>query len=301
MEKAFIFPAFISEYIGTEIQILNTLSGNFHQNLSIASNITGDDFSAFSISNTAFTEDELRSQLISYVFSCSLADALIDHGLKPDILAGYSMGIYAASYTGGVISFVEGVKLIKQAFLISKSVIGDTEYGMGSIIGLTYDETQSVINKYKLIAEIANTNSVHAHLITGTKEAVVGLLEKAKEIGALNTSMLNVSTPYHSKILKATKEEFQQFISDHINLQQSKYPLISSINQSLLSSIDDINIELSNNLFKRINWMATFNKLVNMGIQQFIECGAGKSLKNISRFIPGEFTVYPINKIDKLI
>ena len=47
--------------------------------------------------------------------------------------------------------------------------------------------------------------------------------------------------------------------------------------------------------------METFNKAINMGVGQFIECGAGKSLQKIGRFIPGDFTVYPMNKIDKVI
>jgi len=301
MKTAFIFPAFISEYLGNEIQILESFSSNFYHFLQKASAITGDDYTGFSLDNVHYTEDELRSQMISYIFSCSLSDVLIKKGLEPGFVAGYSMGLYAALYTGGVIDFEEGIKLIKEAFHISKSVIEGIESGMGSIIGLTEFEISELIQTNKIKAEIANTNSIHSHLITGSKDTVNHLLNKARAIGALNISLLNVSTPYHSKLLNKTQDEFQQFISENTQLQQSKYPIISAINQRVLISEEEIGKELTNNLYKRINWMETFNKAISMGVGQFIECGAGKSLQKISRFIQGDFNIYPMNKIDKVI
>jgi len=301
MKTVFIFPAFISEYLGNEIQILDSFASSFQQNLTTASKVTGIDFERFSIENKVYTEDELSSQIISYIFSCSLSDVLIYRGLKPDILAGYSMGLYAALYTGGAIDFEEGIRLIVKAFNISKSMINNIDSGMGSIIGLTLKEIEEIIVANKLEAEIANSNSIHSHLITGQLEAVNSLLDVARKTGALNVSLLNVKTPYHSQLLKETRVEFQQFITNHIQLKKSNYPIISSIDQRMFESPDKIKTELISNLFERINWMASFNKLLNLGITQFIECGAGKSLQRISRFIPGDFKVYPINKVENIL
>jgi len=301
MKTAFIFPAFISKYIGSEIQILDALLSNFQKYLSETSKITGDDFKQFSLVDKTFTEDELRSQLISYIFSCSLSDVLITRGLKPDILAGYSMGLYAALYTGGAINFEDGIKLIKQAFTISKSAIKGIDSGMGSIIGLTRKEIEEIISKQNLDTEIANTNSIHSHLISGRFEAVNHLLEAAREIGALSVSLLNVGTPYHSPLLKETKSEFQHYISEEFNLNKSNYPIISSINQRLLETPEEIKKELTSNLFEKINWMNSFEKMTNLGVSQFIECGAGKSLQKISRFMPGDFRIYPMSKIERLL
>jgi [acyl-carrier-protein] S-malonyltransferase len=301
MKTAFIFPAFVSEYIGTEIQVLDTFSSHFQQYLQDTSTITGDDLTIFSLENAVFIEDELRSQLISYIFSCSLSDVLIHRGLKPDILAGYSMGLYAALYTGGVIDFGSGIRLIKVSFHISKTVINGVDSGMGSIIGLTLNEIENIIKTNALKAEIANTNSVHSHLVTGETTAVKRLLDISRETGALNVSLLNVKTPYHSRLLADTQNQFHQFILEEIELKQSKYPVLSSINQQLLESPLEISSELTNNLFKRINWMHSFEQMLLHGVSRFIECGAGKSLQKISRFMPGDFTVYPMNKVGKLL
>jgi [acyl-carrier-protein] S-malonyltransferase len=300
MKVAFIFPAFVSEYIGNEVQILNGLSNIFRENLKKASITSGVDFESFHLKDRAFTEDELRVQIISYLFSCSLSDELIARGIKPDILAGNSMGLYAALYTGGVIHFNEGIHLIIQAYNISKSVVGDIDSGMGSIIGLTEEEINEIINKHHLEAEIANTNSAHSHLVTGRMEAINSLLELARNTGALHVSLLNVKTPYHSLLLKGTYESFNQYISGQVQLRKSKYPIISSIDQRLMESPDNIQKELTENLSGKINWMASFESMLQLGVKQFIECGAGNSLKKISRFQSGNFTVYPMNKMVQL-
>ncbi len=301
MKTAFIFPAFVSEYLGTEDQILRSLSGSFQQKLETATQITDDDYLNFSLDDTKFTGDELRSQVISYIFSCSLSDEITWQGLKPGAVAGYSMGLYAALYGNRVFEFEHGLQLIKKAFDVSRTIIQGVDCGMGSVIGLTRDEIETIINGSKIGAEIANTNSKHSHLITGTRKDVDCLLEKARETGALNVSLLPVKTPYHSRILKETKNEFGQFIKDHISLKEPDCPVVSSVDQKIIKTVEDVAGELVRNLHQSLNWKKTFEKLLNMGFAQFIECGAGKSLQKIGRFIDGEFVIYPMNKLHYIV
>ena len=68
-----------------------------------------------------------------------------------------------------------------------------------------------------------------------------------------------------------------------------------------MDSPEDIQKELTENLSGSINWMASFESMLQLGITQFIECGAGNSLKKISRFQSGDFKVYPMNKVGKLL
>ncbi len=123
MKTAFIFPAFVSEFIGTESEILHAFSENFQQKLSETTRITGDDYMEFSLDDPRFTGDELRSQIISYLFGCSLSDELISRGVKPDAVSGYSMGLYAALYSSSVYHFEDGIRLIEKAFAVSRAAI----------------------------------------------------------------------------------------------------------------------------------------------------------------------------------
>ena len=301
MKTAFIFPAFVSEFIGTEIEILHRFSGDFQQKLSLATRITGDNYLGFSLTDSRFTGDELRSQIISYLFGASLADELISRGLKPDAVAGYSMGLYAALYGSGVYHFEDGIRLIEKAFAVSRAAIEKTGCGMGSVIGLTKEEIENIIARAGLETTIANVNSEHSHLVTGRKADINRLLDEARKIGALNVSFLPVETPYHSHFLKKTQDEFNRFIREQIPLKEPHYPVISSIDQKTIKTTEDVVSEITRNLYESLNWENTFKKLLDRGITRFVECGAGKSLQKISRFMPGDFKVYPMNKIDKLI
>lgn len=301
MKTAFLFPAFISEFIGSEIDILLTYTNRFSLMLEQASDILDTDLTNLSLDDEALTKDELSSQVISYIFSCCLADVLAEKDIKPDILAGYSMGLYAALYCGRAIGFEDGVLLIKQAFLFSKQTIKRQKASMGSIIGLTTVEISEMISVNELDMEIANTNSIHSHLISGTEENVAQALGLAKEMGALSTSVLVVGTPYHSRLLKPASEAFKLFLTNRLEIKSSRYPIISSLNQQIIRSSEDLKKELANNLSMPINWMNSFNYLVNNGYSRMVECGAGKSLQKISRFISGDFKVYPMNKLDKII
>lgn len=301
MKIAFIFPAFVSEYIGSEIEILHGLSNRFQQHLNIASKTSGIDFTKFHLKNVEFTTDELKLQLISYIFSCSLSDELISRNLKPELLAGYSMGLYAALYTGRAITFEEGIQLIVQAFTVSKAAIEDIDAGMGSIIGLKADEINEIIINNKLKAEIANTNSQHSHLVTGHMDDIRNLLDSATETGALHVATMNVKTPYHSEMLGATRKPFDIYISEKITLKDAIYPILSAIDQRIIRKKLDIRRELTDNLSRKINWMASFSKMQELGITDFIECGAGKSLQKISRFHAGGFKIYPMNRLERLL
>jgi len=301
MKTAFIFPAFVTEYFGNELALLNELSADLPKYLAKASELTGDNYENFSPNNPEFIEHELRSQIISYTIGCCLSDALAFKKLLPDIMAGYSMGLYAALYTGKAIQFEEGIRLIEQAYLLAQKATKGLKTGMGSVIGLTVDEIQLIINEHHLKIDIANINSRHAHLISGPLEDLKQLLFLAEETGALHVTRLLVETPYHSQLLADTQEAFGQYINENISVRNVQYPLISSIDQRLFFSADEITKELTNNLFKRLNWQATFEILLSKGVQQFIECGAGKSLYNISRFVPGDYKVYPMNKVKVLI
>jgi [acyl-carrier-protein] S-malonyltransferase len=301
MKTAFIFPAFVTEYLGNELDILDELSAQLPKYLTKASELTGDDYENFSPDNPEFIEHELRSQIISYTIGCCLSDALAAKKLLPDIMAGYSMGFYAALYTGKAIGFEEGIRLIKQAYLFARKVTEGIKTGMGSVIGLTAAEIQHIINDHQLKVDIANINSLHAHLVSGRLEDLKELLSLAEETGALHVTRLLVETPYHSPLLADTQEVFGQYIKEHIAVGKSEYPLVSAIDQRIFSTSDEIIKELTNNLFQKLNWQATFETILEKNVHQFVECGAGKSLHNISRFVSGDFKVYPMNKVKKLL
>lgn len=300
MKTAFIFPAFVPEYLGNEPQLLNAYSNTFETLLNRAAAQVDPGLADFSISTNNFAEEELRSQLISYVFSCSMVQVLREQKVQPDFISGYSMGLYAALYCGNAITFEEGLWLIQEAYTLMQSCLTERPAGMGSIIGLTKKEIEALIKEYAQI-EIVNINGTHSYLISGLCKDIETVLDLARKEGAISTTMLRVHTPYHSKWVRGAAIPLRDFIQNKIDIQPSDYVLFSCINGRCLQQKDEIMDEIILNTHQHIDWQSCFHQMLAYNISRFIECGAGKSLYNIGRFFDGEFTIFPINKLNKLL
>ena len=296
MKTGWIFPAFISEYIGNENQILNSLTSDFDLLLKRASDVTGKDLSVFQVEGNNFMDREDLNQYLSYIFSCTITDILKRENLKPDYLSGLSMGIYAALYAGGSISFEDGLRCIKKAYDLSVENLNNYEFGMGAIIGLTYEDLDQINKSTSKNVEIVNRNGIHSFVISGISADVKTVALKAQDEGAFHSGLLDVSCPYHSKFMRNIANEFQKYVS-LLDIKPSDIPVVSLIDQSIFKSREEIINELSRNLDSEINWFKAMQTMIHLNITTFVECGAGKSLYKIGKFIDGDFAIIPINKI----
>jgi [acyl-carrier-protein] S-malonyltransferase len=299
-KTSFIFPAFVSEYSGNETEILLKNSQEFDDLLNNASVHLGIDLTAFDIKQNNFQDQELNTQYISYIFSCAASAVLKKNKIMPEYLSGYSMGIYSALYCGGAISFTDGLNLIRQAFQLIKEKTEKLETGIASIIGLSLQDVQSMIANKKGIT-IANTNGIYSYMISGLKPEINRAIDEAKKEGALHASLMNVSCPYHTSLLNEAALQFGNYLQKQIAVNDSKYKLVSGIDQRIFNERDEIIRELVDNINTKINWMKTMEKMLELNISEFVECGAGISLYKIGKFIKGNFTIYPLTSIDKLL
>ncbi|PLX10574.1 MAG: hypothetical protein C0597_16525 [Marinilabiliales bacterium] len=292
---AFLFPAFITDFTEKEVEFLQKNSIDINQYLSRISNTLSIEFPGFFYDNKYFRE-ELNSQILAYAISCAMSDALFSKGLFPNLIAGYSMGIYASLYASGSVNFETGAELIYKAYNLVKELTETGKYGMGAIIGLAYNDIERLTQAKSYHAEIINVNNEHSMVIAGTKKDVRELLEKSTDEGALTTAELTVNTPYHSKFLLKYSEPFRKYLNK-IQIKNAEIPIISTYNQREVVQLEEIKSELVFNLTQKINWYNTMQKLINLGINEMFECGAGKDLKKISRFIKGDYKLKSIHKI----
>lgn len=297
---SFIFPAFVSEYIGNEIKIVRDLSDDFDTFLDIIVSKFFTEFSGFSLTDRQFTENELFSQVGSYLFGCSITAGLKKKGLIPNIVAGNSMGLYAALYCAGVVNFEDGLLLLTKAYEHIQHETKDHDMGMGAIVGLDLNDIEEIVNQSNDEISVANKNGKHSYLISGEKNGVEFALELARNEGALFTSTVLVNNPYHTGFLKNAAFQFGHFSDQHIVLKNPEYSIVSSVDQLELKTALQIRDELVKNIYKPINWYASMVSMIDIGTSCFVECGAGNSLTKLARFIDGDFKVYPVNKIGKL-
>ncbi len=206
------------------------------------------------------------------------------------------MGIYAALYAGNSISYEDGLHCIKEAYELSVNRLNQYDFGMGAIIGLTHEELDNIVLSISKDVNIVNTNGLHSFVISGISSDVEQVALKARTEGAFHSGLLDVSCPYHSKFMKDVASEFHAYVNE-LSIETSEIPLVSLIDQSIFRYREEIAHELARNLDSEINWYRTVQTMIEMGIQTFIECGAGKSLYKMGKFIEGDFRILPINKL----
>jgi [acyl-carrier-protein] S-malonyltransferase len=299
MKASIIFPAFVSEYSGAEEQLLAAFENNFFSMIEKASDFLKLDLTGFDFQKNNFLEDELKSQYISYLFSCSVADILKTKRINSSFVSGYSMGIYAALYYCGSVSFNDGLAMVKAAWDTISTAAGDGRFGMGMIIGLEESDLLKLMPGDADV-EICNQNNKHTFIISGSLEGVQNILTSALTEGAMKANAIAVSKPYHSKFLKSTAPAFTRLIRK-ISFQPPERKYISSIDQRSIETPDDLKAEIIRNLSCRMNWLKTMNFLTDQGTEVFFECGAGDGLTRNSRFIEGDFKSFSVAKIDRFL
>lgn len=290
---AFIFPAFITDFTEKELELLDQHGIDLDSYILKIAEALQLDLPVFKYDSSEYASNELYSQLLAYAFSCAFNDILNSKNIFPDTLAGYSMGIYAALYASRSVNMEDGARLINYAYNLVNEITQTKLYGMAAIVGLTVNDINTLIVKNNLDLEIINVNNEHSLVIAGEKREIAILLHKAKEEGAITTAELTVNTPYHSKYLLKYANPFKEYL-ETISFKDTTIPIVSTFDQRVVNDISEIKAELIYNLTQKINWYKTMLKLLENNIEEIYECGAGKDLKKISRFIKGEYKIKSI-------
>ncbi|MFO7614884.1 MAG: acyltransferase domain-containing protein [Bacteroidales bacterium] len=257
------------------------------------------DLTRFDFLENNFLDDELKSQYISYIYSCTVANILQKRGIKPLFVTGYSMGIYGALYYCGAYGFEDGLKLVKHAWEMIIEATQEGEYGMGMIVGLSEKDILGIIGNDNRVM-ICNRNNPHTYIISGGKGSVTRVLSAAAAEGALRANPLPVTKPYHTEMLSKAVPGFSAWV-EKMPVKNPDYPYMSSLSQRALVSADDLKQELTGNLSRRMNWLETMNVLIEKGTESFFECGAGDGMTRNFRFIDGAVKAFSVSQLEGFI
>lgn len=229
--------------------------------------------------------DQLAREIFAFSFSCGTFEVLRDNGMKPKILAGHSLGIYAALYTTGAISFADGLEIIAKANQLGRNNCGREKFGVGVIIGLTAEEISQWLKKEGLVSvSLANHNSHSSGVYVGYLEEVEKLMKWAEITGAVKVIRLRIDIPFHSPFMSSASKELKDFLLE-LTWSKPLLPILSALDHSLLSEPADLLEMTAANLSFSIDWPGVMMKLHDLGIEHVVECGAGVSLTQHSRFI----------------
>ena len=230
----------------------------------------------------------LFTQPCLYVVQTLRAELMRNQGYKPDLVAGYSLGEYAALYAAGAFDFATGLHLIKRrAELMNRAPKGR----MVALIGFDPEQLQQQILHTPNVWRVNDDLTIA--IISGTSLAVESLLATVK---ARRVIPLNVSTAFHTPLMVAAAEEFQQIL-EATSFDSLEVPVLSST--ELIPTVDLARLKQSLiwQVSQPVRWRAISLSIATQGIKEVVEIGPGRDISKQMKRICPELTLTNISNI----
>ena len=208
-------------------------------------------------------------------------------GIEPAVLAGHSLGEYAALCAAGAIDFSDAVRLVYARGQYQQEAVPPGEGCMAAILGLhrgSVEEICQTADKDYGVVEVANINSPGQFVISGATAAVEQAMAKAKEKGARMAVKLPISVPCHCSLLDEAAERLKKYLN-HIAIKDCRVAVIPNFDPKVLYSRDTTKKLLAGQLNSPVRWQETVERMSQMGIQTVIEIGPKKTLSSLIKRI----------------
>lgn len=231
--------------------------------------------------------------------SLILTKLLEEKGIKPDFVAGHSVGEYAAFGAAGYLSIEDAVKLTAARGMFMNEVSQKVNGGMAAIIGLPADKIIEVLKGVDGVVEAVNFNEPKQTVIAGQKDAIERACVALKEAGARRAMPLAVSGPFHSSLMKEAGEKLK-VEAEKYNFKMTDVKLIANTTAEILKNTDEIKAEIYAQSFGPVKWVDTVKKMKEEGVTTIYEIGPGKVLSGLIKKIDKEFEIKNIEKLEDL-
>ena len=238
------------------------------------------------------------TQVAMVTTGIAMLKAIEKIGLKADVCAGLSLGEYEALYLSGVLSEEDAIKAVrKRGILMQKEV----PVGIGAMVAVLNLDEKVIEEVLKDIegAYIANYNCPGQIVISGKKEAIAIAGEKLKEAGAKRVIELNVSGPFHSKLLSGAGDKLYEYL-ENIKINKPSIPYVANYTAKYVNEETDIRQLLKEQVSSSVKFSQSIEEMIKNGVDTFIEIGPGKTLTSFVKKINKEVKTYNIETIEDL-
>ncbi len=290
MKPAFVFPGQSSQSVG----MMKTFAGlsRVRETFSEASDAIGTDLWDLVEQGPAGELNlTINTQPVMLTAGVALYRAWIaEHGTRPVMAAGHSLGEYSALVAGGAIDFAEAVKLVRFRAQAMQEAVPEGVGAIAAILGLEDADVMAACKEAASkdeIVEAANFNSPAQVVIAGNKGAVERAMEIAKGKGAKRAIMLPMSAPSHCSLMRPAAERMRERLRD-ARIEVSAIPVLHNADVKAATTADAVRDALVRQFCQPVRWVDTVRAMVASGVTHIVECGPGKVLAGLNKRIVPE-------------
>ena len=221
--------------------------------------------------------------------------------LKPEVMAGHSLGEYSALVCAGVLDLQDAVKLVELRGKLMQQAVPEGTGAMYAIIGLDND---AIINACKQaeqgeVVSAVNFNSPGQVVIAGAKAAVERAAALCKEAGAKRALPLAVSVPSHCALMKPAADQLSVSL-ESITLKEAGVSVLNNVDVKNEIEADAIRNALVRQLYSPVRWTETVEKMAQNGVEVLVEVGPGKVLNGLTKRIVDSLQAVSVNDVKSL-
>ena len=297
---AFLFPGQGSQYIN--------MGKDLYENIESCKEIfdKGEEILNMPIKDLIFdgSIEELtrtkNSQPAIILTSLACVKALEEEGIEADYALGLSLGEYGALVYGGMLSFEDGMKLIKARAQIMDSEVSPEEGTMAAVLKLDNDKVEELIKRVSEfgLVEGANYNCPGQVVISGEHKAIKASIKIGKELKGMVVP-LKVSGPFHSSIYEKASYKFYEELKK-VNINKFERTVYSNVKGNPYEENDDVKELLRQQIMSSVLFEKSIRDLIDKGVNTFIEVGPGKTLSGFVKKIDKDVKIYNVEDLKSL-
>lgn len=287
MKQAYVFPGQGAQFSG--------MGKDLYENNELAKLMfdKADEILGFPITKVMFSgsDEELKQTKVTqpavFLHSVILAKVL---GVKPDGVAGHSLGEFSALVVAGALSFEDGLRLVAKRAMAMQKCCENNPGGMAAILGLEDETIEQVCQSVDGVVVAANYNCPGQLVISGADEAVDAACVKLKEAGARRAMRLPVGGAFHSPLMEAARAELEQAISA-VEFNTPVCPIYQNVDAQPQREPEVIKANIIAQLTAPVRWTQIAKNMIADGYDNFVELGPGAVLQGLIKKVNPEVSV----------
>lgn len=220
----------------------------------------------------------------------------------PELAAGHSLGEYSALVSTGALSFADAVRAVHERGRLMQEAVPEGQGTMAAIIGVELVAIGEICERASTNGELvvpANLNAPGQVVVAGHAGAVRRALELAKERGAIMSSELRVSAPFHSPLMQPAREGMAAVLAA-IEVKPLKFGIIANVTAEVNRNHRRVVPLLLEQITAPVRWEESMAALARLGIESAIEFGCGRVLAGLMRRIDKNVKVLPCEDLKSL-
>lgn len=287
-KTAFVFPGQGAQYVG--------MGKDLYDNYPLARELMlqANEELGFAITDIMFegTEEDLRQTRVTQpaIFLHSVVACRLMTKLRPDMVAGHSLGEFSALVIAGALDMGDGLRLVSQRAQAMQEACELCPGTMAAVLGLPDDKVAEVCGSVEDVVVAANYNCPGQVVISGSLSGVEQACKALKEAGAKRALKLPVSGAFHSPLMQPAAERLQKAIMD-TSFYTPIFPIYQNVSARAEKNKHIIQKQLLEQLTSPVRWTQSVQQMVADGATMFYEFGPGDVLKGLIRKINSDVEV----------